>query len=287
MKDYNDLTEEKAYYPVALTIAGSDSGGGAGIQADLRTFSAFGVYGCSAITAVTHQNPREVRGITEIPAADVKAQCEAVIDAFELKAVKTGMLFDENVIQAVAEALRYIDAPLIVDPVMISTSGTPLLKETAISTLKNKLLPLASWITPNIPEAEALTGITIKTERDMIETAKRCSEQWNCGCVLKAGHLDNDGKWINDIVAVEDRAYTLSSPFVAETQATHGTGCVFSAAIAANLALDETWQDAMISAKAFVYGSLAEAIFPGENVEAMYPPSENYFSKVKLKRIRS
>lgn len=279
--------ESGKWYPTALTVAGSDSGGGAGIQADLRTFSAFGVYGCSAITALTAQNPSEVRGALPTTPEFVVAQIEAVATAFNVKAVKTGMLVDAAVIEAVVSALKVIDAPLVVDPVMVSTSGHSLLDPQAVDVMKEKLLPMADWITPNIPEAEMLIGSPIKSENDMLEAAARCSDEWSCGCLLKGGHLElfnND--FCADAVVNGDVSWWLRSPVVHDTEAGHGSGCTFSAALAAGLALDFSAKEALVSAKGFVYGSLMEAVFPGENIEAMYPPGKNYIDQAQLKKTR-
>ena len=148
------MGNNSTYYPSALTIAGSDSGGGAGIQADLRTFSAFGVFGCSAITAVTAQNPKLVSLVKELSAEEVIAQIDAVLEAFSISVVKTGMLPSKSIISAVSKKLASTSSTIVVDPVMISTSGVKLMNDDAIEALKTELLPLATWITPNIPEAE-------------------------------------------------------------------------------------------------------------------------------------
>ena len=161
-------------YPAALSIAGSDSGGGAGIQADLRTFNAFGVYGCTAITAVTSQNPKKVARIDAIPAEGVVSQIETVLEAIRVRCAKTGMLFSAEIVSAVAACMARHELPLVVDPVMVSTSGSMLLKEDAVEALKNELFPLADWITPNLPEAELLLGRKLKGEADYIDAAREC-----------------------------------------------------------------------------------------------------------------
>ena len=162
-------------YPAALTIAGSDSGGGAGIQADLRTFHYFRVFGTSAITAVTFQNPLEVAGIEPVSPEGVRAQIRTVRKGIDIAAVKTGMLFSAEIIEAAADALSGFTGPLVVDPVMISTSGRNLLREDAVEALKNTLLPKAAWITPNLPEAEALTGRRIQSGDDAVQAARECA----------------------------------------------------------------------------------------------------------------
>ncbi len=177
-------SNETEFYPAALTIAGSDSGGGAGIQADLRTFAAFGVYGCSAITAVTAQNPLKVTRVDALPCAGVDAQIKAVLSTIKVRAAKTGMLFSAEIINTVAQNLSEQNLSLVVDPVMISSSGVRLLEEDALTVLKDELLPLASWITPNIPEAELLLGCKIKTHEDAVNAAMEFGHRWDCSVAL-------------------------------------------------------------------------------------------------------
>ena len=280
MNNENDME----YYPSALTIAGSDSSGGAGIQADLRTFAAFGVYGCSAITAVTAQNPAIVTRVDALPGEAVAAQIQAVADAIEIRAAKTGMLCNAEVINAVAKNLEGINFPLVIDPVMVATSGSELLATDAIDCLKNNLLQFATWITPNIPEAEILTGKKIITQADMAAAAMQCATEWNCSCIIKAGHLtaQPDGM-ATDIVATNGNIYLLSAPLIEDCHATHGTGCTLSAALVSALALGFHWKKALKMAKSFVLGSLAEAVPLSPTVEAMYPPGDAYLEKVTLK----
>ncbi|MFA6567584.1 MAG: bifunctional hydroxymethylpyrimidine kinase/phosphomethylpyrimidine kinase [Victivallales bacterium] len=270
--------------PVALTIAGSDSGGGAGIQADLRTFAYYGVYGCSAITAVTAQNPCEVRRVDALPAGAVKAQLESVFDEFDVGSVKTGMLFDSGIIRAVSKFLstkRKIS--VVVDPVMVSTSGAVLLKKDAVSAVAGMLFPVAAWVTPNIHEAELLLGRKIGDEEEMMKAAADFAEKWNCGCIVKGGHLKIKGSIKVDAVAYDGGLYRLSSPEI-ETRAGHGTGCTFSAAIAAGFALGHPWETALLSAKSFVYGSLVESVMPGGRIYAMFPPAGKYSNKVSIRQ---
>jgi hydroxymethylpyrimidine/phosphomethylpyrimidine kinase len=267
---------EKPYFPAVLTIAGSDSGGGAGIQADLRTFYAFETFGCSAISAVTSQNPNEVTRIDLLEPAAVKAQIETVRSAIRLGAAKTGMLGSAAIIEAAAEALHGFDAPLVVDPVMISTSGAELLAPDAAGTLISTLLPLAAWITPNLPEAEKLSGMRIETYQDMIRAARFCSESWGCGCILKGGHF-RGGDSAVDIICRGDEIYRVSTPLLAlDGNTAHGTGCTLSAAFAAGLALEYSYLEAFRQAKAFVYGALAEAVLIGDGLRAMYPPRQSW-----------
>lgn len=273
--------KEPQLYPVALTIAGSDSGGGAGIQADLRTFSAFGVYGSSVITAVTSQNPREVLRVDGLPAEAVTSQFEAV-SALKVKSIKTGMLYNAETIQAVVDKLDGRDIQVVVDPVMVSTSGVKLLEDDAVEILMNKFLHLATWITPNVPEAELLADCSIKTLHDMVSAAKVIAEKWDCNVVLKGGHMESNSDEITDIVIYDGCVYSLSSPMIHDCTATHGTGCTFSAALAATIALELDWEQSLIAAKSFVFGSLNEAVPIGEGIEAMYPPSYTYDENVTL-----
>lgn len=272
--------KKSSFHPVALTIAGSDSGGGAGIQADLRTFFAFKLFGCSVITAVTSQNPFEVKRIDSIPAPGVKEQINSVLSVFPVKAVKTGMLFNHTIINAVTAALFVEKIPLIIDPVMISTSGSKLLKDKAIDALMQKLFPLASWITPNIPEAEALLGCKIKGPDDMADCALNISRKYSCGCVLKGGHAENKNT-VSDFAAFNNKIYILSSPHVKVAPlATHGTGCTFSAALTAGIALGFEWQLALKTAKAYVFSALSETVRINKNLNSMFIPVETRIDKI-------
>jgi hydroxymethylpyrimidine/phosphomethylpyrimidine kinase len=278
-------SNEREFYPSALSIAGSDSGGGAGIQADLRTFAAFGVFGCTAITAVTSQNPTEVTRVDAIPAEGVKTQIEAVLSKIAVRTVKTGMLFSSDIIEAVAGCMKKYEVSLIIDPVMISTSGTRLLEESAIDALMDKLMPLADWITPNIPEAELLSGKKLTTRSDIMNAAEEFGQRWNCSIILKSGHMEPDSDVAADIVYHDGKIFELSSPRVINCKASHGTGCTLSSALAAALALGFPWKKALRMAKGFVYGSLNESIIIGEGLEAMYPPAESYQGKTLLSKI--
>lgn len=278
---------QNTYYPAALTIAGSDSGGGAGIQADLRTFAATGVFGASAITALTAQNPFEVTGIHAVPADFVKAQLDAVLKHISFGAAKTGMLFNSEIIEVVAERMKKSGIILVTDPVMISTSGAALLKKEAAKTLMEKLLPVAKWVTPNIPEAEVISGIKIKNFSDMKKAALHCAEKFGNSFIVKGGHIDQNNGEMTDVAAHKGNLYAISSP-AAETEgheALHGTGCTFSAAFTACLAGGLDWQEAIKYAKAFVLGSLSEAAMIGKDLYAMYPPLEDYSSQISFKRL--
>jgi len=260
-------------YPAAMTIAGSDSGGGAGIQADLRTFSYFRVFGTSAITAVTFQNPLEVSGIEPVSPEGVKAQIETVRRAVDLAAVKTGMLFSCEIIETVSAELKDLRGPLVVDPVMISTSGRKLLQDNAVDAIRDHLLPLASWITPNLPEAEVLTGHRIRNSAEAFDAARECAEKWGCSVVVKGGH--GEGPEAADIVIHQGQGLLLSAPRVPVTgNSDHGTGCTFSAALTAQLAYGMDWKGALIRAKAFVLASLSDPVRLSGQACGMFPPEE-------------
>lgn len=290
MQKNQDMPITSETYPVGLTIAGSDSGGGAGIQADLRTFSTFGVYGTSAITAVTAQNPCEVRNIVPISADAVTSQVKAVFAKFAVKVIKTGMLHDAAIINAVGQILKDKEIPIVVDPVMISTSGSVLLQQDAIEAMREVFLPLSDWMTPNVAEAEQLLGIEIKNLDDMKDAAAECADKWDTVCILKGGDFKAAGKRATDIVASRGKLYSLSTkrvktPSEVEADVSHGTGCTFSSAIAASLAVDMPWKDTLVAAKAFVYGSLSETVMVGDAIAAMYPPAGAYRDKVTFEKI--
>ena len=271
--------------PEVLTIAGSDSGGGAGIQADLRTFCALQVYGCSAITAVTSQNPNEVRRVDILSAEAVKSQLETVLSAFPVQFAKTGMLANREIIECVAAFAEKHHLRLVIDPVMVSTSGARLLEESAISAMKEQLFPLAEWITPNIPEAELLIGRKINSFSDLYDAASALSEQFGCSVILKSGHLVN-AEDATDVVRHNGQLYWLSSPRLAVTGNTsHGTGCTLSSALTANLALGKSWDQSVMESKAFVYGSLAENVCLSGNLYQMYPPKRNYTNFITIKNL--
>lgn len=247
-----------AVVPRALTIAGSDSGGGAGIQADLKTFSALGVYGASAITAVTAQDTRRVYGFVELEPAFVVAQIDAVMGDIGADAVKTGMLASAPIIDAVAEALeRWEATTVVVDPVMVAKGGDKLLRDDAIEALKQRLLPRALIVTPNIPEAEVLTGAKIETFQD-IEAAARTIHSFGVRNVLiKGGHMDDPNNAIDFLFDGQGMREFRAGRV--DTTSTHGTGCTFASAIAAGLARGETLANAILMAKAFVTKALQSA----------------------------
>jgi len=235
---------------VAITIAGSDSGGGAGIEADLKTFASLGVHGTAAITSVTAQNTYEVTAIHDIPPEVVYEQVKVVAEDMGIDAGKTGMLSNSDIIRSVAKAVREFSFPLVVDPVMIAKSGARLLREDAVEALKKELLPQAKVVTPNKAEAEVLSGIEIKDLEDSKLAAKKIHEEYSCeAVVVKGGHLG--GAEAVDVLYWGGKYHILSSPRISGA-CTHGTGCVFSAAITAYLAKGLSVLDAVAKAKEFV-----------------------------------
>ena len=233
----------------ALTIAGSDSGGGAGIQADLKTFAALGVYGSSALTAITAQNTVGVTAVHEIPVEVISAQIDAVLDDIGADAIKTGMLSSSAIIECVSTAIRRRQVQhLVVDPVMVAKSGDSLLREDAIDSLRNLLLPLAAVVTPNIPEAEALTSRTIASPGDARRAAREIVDLGCRAVVVKGGHLDGPA---TDLLFDGVDFLEFTSPRI-DTKNTHGTGCTFASAVAAGLARGMSTPSAVALAKDYV-----------------------------------
>tara|TARA_B100000315_G_scaffold186745_1_gene176224 strand:+ start:2334 stop:3128 length:795 start_codon:yes stop_codon:yes gene_type:complete len=235
--------------PKALTIAGSDSGGGAGIQADLKTFAALGVYGASALTAITAQNTVGVTAVHEIPTGIITAQIDAVLNDIGADAVKTGMLASGPIIECVADALRRHGVPwLVVDPVMVAKSGDSLLREDAVEALRTRLVPLASVVTPNIPEAETLTGMKISSDGEVRRASEKIIEMGAKGVVVKGGHREGPA---TDLFYDGSSFQEFTAPRF-DTRNTHGTGCTFASAVAAGLALGMSVADAVALAKDYV-----------------------------------
>jgi hydroxymethylpyrimidine/phosphomethylpyrimidine kinase len=243
---------------VALTIAGSDSGGGAGIQADLKTFEALGVFGTSALTAVTAQNTRGVTRVDVLAPEAVTAQVEAVASDFDLGAVKTGMLATAEIVHAVADAVERLGlAPLVVDPVMVATSGDPLLAPEAVQAYRERLLPLAEVLTPNTHEAEALLGWPVRTLDDARRAARELLEIGGAAVLVKGGHLDGETDAV-DVLADPGGERLYRSERI-DTTSTHGTGCTLASAIAAHLARGEALRDAVDGAKAYLTEAIRRA----------------------------
>ncbi len=248
--------------PVVLTVAGSDSGGGAGIQADLKTFRAHGVFGTSAITCVTAQNPQRITVVQPIRASVVAAQMDCVFEAFPVAAAKTGILYDAAIIEVVADGFRRRKLHnLVVDPVMVATSGASLLKKDAITALRRRLFPLAAVVTPNYDEATMLYGREIRTLADLREAAEALSGRFGVPFLVKGGHLPI-GNRVVDILHDGRVTHEFSVPVMRGIRA-HGAGCTFSAAISANLALGYDLPTAVRHAKYFITRAFRSAVRVG------------------------
>jgi hydroxymethylpyrimidine/phosphomethylpyrimidine kinase len=252
--------------PKALTIAGSDSGGGAGIQADLKTFSAFRTFGMSVLTAVTAQNSVGVTGVHNLPPEFVALQLEAVLSDFGADAVKIGMLSTAPIIDAVADRLSAgARAPIVLDPVMIAKSGDPLLQPDARKALIERMLPLALVVTPNLPEAAALADLPVANEADMEEAARRIHRRGPRHVLVKGGHLKDHA---TDIL-YDGKSFTRFPGVRVESSNTHGTGCTLSAAMAAGLAHGRPLPQAITEAKAYVTAAIREGFAAGRGVGAL------------------
>jgi hydroxymethylpyrimidine/phosphomethylpyrimidine kinase len=243
--------------PVALTIAGSDSGGGAGIQADLKAFSALGVHGATVLTCVTAQNPRQVFGIMPCSARMVRNQLQAVFEELPPMAVKTGMLYSTAIIQAVADFIKKRPAQLIVDPVMVSSSGVRLLKRDAIQMLCRHLIPLATLVTPNLSEAEVLLDLKLTSVEDLRVAAKKFYHRFGTAALIKGGHLRGLREAV-DIFYDGRVELLLSAPFVRGLR-THGTGCTYSAAITGFLARGFSLSRSVANAKEFITRAIMQS----------------------------
>jgi hydroxymethylpyrimidine/phosphomethylpyrimidine kinase len=249
--------------PTALTIAGSDSGGGAGIQADLKTFTAFGVFGMSAITAITAQNSLGVAGVFNLPPDFVSKQIDAVLGDFGADAIKIGMLSTAEIANVVAARLRpYRRVRIVVDPVMIAKSGDALLQPSARAALVREVLPLAWVVTPNLHEAAALAELPVESEADMEAAARRIHTLGPAHVLVKGGHLKDSA---TDILW-DGRAFTRFPAARVDSSNTHGTGCTFAAAIAAGLARGRELRDAIAEAKAYVTAAIRDGFAPGRGV---------------------
>lgn len=237
-----------------LTIAGSDSCGGAGIQADLKTMIMNGVYGTSAITALTAQNTMGVRNVFDVEPDFLKDQMDAVFEDIYPSAVKIGMVSSTKLIEVIAQQLKFYQAKnIVLDPVMVATSGSSLMEAQAVVTLKEKLIPIADIVTPNIYEAQILSGITILTMEDMRKAAKQIGEKYECAVLLKGGHSIHDA---DDLLFAKNRETWFKGKRI-DNPNTHGTGCTLSSAIAANLAKGLELEESVMRAKQFVSGALS------------------------------
>ena len=245
----------------AVTIAGSDSSGGAGIQADIKTMMANGVYAMSAITALTAQNTTGVTSILNATPEFLGQELDAIFTDIYPDAVKIGMVSEGGLIRTIAAKLRQYEAKnIVVDPVMVATSGARLISEEAVETLKKELFPLACILTPNIPETEVLTGMEVKNTEDMVEAAKRISEEYHCAVLCKGGHQLNDA---NDLLYA-DGTYRWFNGKRINNPNTHGTGCTLSSAIASNLAKGFSLEESVERAKDYISGALAAMLDLGK-----------------------
>ena len=260
-----------AIHPCCLTIAGSDSGGNAGVQADLRAFHAFGLHGCTVITALTAQNPRGVRAVHVPPPSFVAEQLDAVFEMYGVKSLKTGMLATADMIETVAAKLaRKPRVKKVIDPVMVATSGAKLLADDAVAALTECLLPLATVITPNLPEAEVLLGDAIETAAEVRLAAKTLARKFGCAVLVKGGHA---GAGVAEDVLFDGRRLrSFSCPRIARPVSTHGTGCTLAAAITAGLARGEALADAVLSAKNYVYEAIKLSYHIGRNCGVLGMP---------------
>lgn len=245
-----------------LTVAGSDSGGGAGIQADLKTMLAFGVHGMSVLTAVTAQNSRGVQGAWELPVAAVRAQYRSVVDDIGVQAVKTGMLSSAPLVEAVAELLAGTDAPVVVDPVGVSKHGDPLLAASALDSVRKRLLPTATVATPNLDEVTQLTGVEVGDEAGMRRAATAVLAFGPRWVLIKGGHLPGDAV---DLLTDGDEEHWLRAPRH-DNRHTHGTGCTLASAIAAGLGTGQGVLEAVVAAKEYVTGAIATGFPLGSGI---------------------
>jgi hydroxymethylpyrimidine/phosphomethylpyrimidine kinase len=269
-------SQSPATVPVALSIAGSDSSAGAGIQADLKTFSAHGVYGLTAVSCIVAEVPGKVSRIEPVGTEIVREQIEVLTKNFPIAAIKTGLLCSAEIVSAVAKALRHIartvaaQIPLVIDPIIVATSGDPLLEPAAIEAYAKELFPLASLITPNLDEAEQLLGTKIRDQQSMRRAGKKLEKKFGTAILLKGGHLGGD--YAVDLLFVDGKVFEFSAPFVRGV-ATHGTGCTYSAAITAGLAKGLSLEEAITQAKKFVTDSIARHFrwtsHSGDTVQAL------------------
>lgn len=274
----------RAIHPCVLTIAGSDSGGNAGVQADLRAFHCYGLHGCTVFTALTAQNPRRVARVLPVPASFVADQLDAVFEMYDVRALKTGMLATAEAIEVVAACLRaHPRVKKVVDPVMVATSGARLVADEAVAALREALLPLATVITPNLPEAEALLGHPVAPGEGMRAAARELAARFGCAAFVKGGHAVERGAaarvgaraaTAEDVLFDGRRTWTFAKPVVARPVSTHGTGCSLAAALAASLARGASLARAAESAKNFVYDAICASYRVGQNCGVLGMPRE-------------
>ena len=258
--------------PCALTIAGSDSGGNAGVQADLRAFHAYGLHGCTVLAALTAQNPRAVAAVHAVPPDFVEAQLKAVFAMYAVKALKTGMLGSAAVVEIVARELsRRRGVKKVIDPVMVATSGAKLATAAAAAAIKDRLLPLADLITPNIPEAAALLGRDVRA-CDAPDAARELAREFGCAALVKGGHALEGACEAADYLCDGRRVHRMALPVVPSPVSTHGTGCTLAAAIAANLALGVPLVRAVKNAKEYVYEAIKISYHVGKDCGVLGMP---------------
>lgn len=246
--------------PVVLTVAGSDNSAGAGIQADLKAISHFRCYGLTAVTCVVAEVPGKVSAIQPVKPGIVAEQVALSLEAFPVAAVKTGMLFSTSIIEAVAEELDGWQIPLIVDPVMVASSGDPLLKKTAIAAYRKLLFPKAALVTPNLDELRILSGFEIRNLQEMKDAGRSLVDQHGCAFLLKGGHLR--GKTAVDFLATAEGFEEFSAPFIRKVD-THGTGCTYSSSVAANLALGKSLSASVAAAKKYITKAIGQSLHWG------------------------
>lgn len=260
---------------VALSIAGSDSGAGAGIQADLKTFSALGVYGCTAITALTAQNTKKVAQIHEVPADVVEEQVKSVMADLPPAAIKVGMVYSQQVIDAVAKSLKHARVPVVLDPILAAGTGAKLLQDDALDSFVSRLMPLATLVTPNRMEAEKLSGVRIRSEGDGVEAAKRLKALGAKNVIVKGGHFDK--KTVTDVLLLghNGKVTEITNPRV-DIKESHGSGCNFSAAATAYLARGLALEEACRMANEYVHDAIKNAVMVGKGLPVTNPLSEIY-----------
>lgn len=249
--------------PSAMTIAGSDSGGGAGIQADLKTFQAHGVFGTSAITCLTAQNPSGVTGILEVPPDLLEKQILAILDFFPIHAAKTGMLFSKTIIELVVHIIKKYKIKLVCDPVMVASSGAKLLRDDAIESIRNDLIPLSFLLTPNSDEAAIFLGSPIPSMDEMEDAAYTLYENFRVPILLKGGHLHKNDR-LRDIL-YDGKEFTAFPSEYISSVSTHGTGCTYSAAITANLASGKDLKTAVLHAKMYLHNTIKKSLSIGNS----------------------
>jgi len=272
----------KAFRARALTVAGSDSGGGAGIQADLKTFAALGVHGMCAITAITAQNTVGVYSVQDVNVEVIRSQIRVVVEDIGVDAVKTGMLHTSQIIDVVAEELSRLSKPIVVDPVMVAKSGAELLRQDAVKALIEKMLPISTVLTPNALEASKLAGFAVKTLEDAKKAAKVIAEMGPKAVVVKGGHIGAESSV--DTLYYDGEFRTLESPRI-DTKNTHGTGCVFASAIAAELAKGSDILNAILVAKQFVLNAIKNGISIGKGHGPVNPSAYVYEAAMKFEAL--